>query len=236
MTTSADRLAAVNERIAAAARRSGRNPQEVRLIAVSKTKTPQQIQPLADLGVNDFGENQIQEALGKLAQFRGTPLNWHFIGHLQSNKCKFIPGNFSWVHSVDSEKLVRRIAQAARDADAKVNLLLQVNVSADPAKHGIPSQALFPLVERLLEQASQRTPLRGLMTIGYRSASDADRRRSFATLRQLLDQCQRRFGASMTELSMGMSGDFDLAIEEGATMVRVGTALFGPRQVNREGR
>jgi pyridoxal phosphate enzyme (YggS family) len=229
MTISADRLAAVNERIAAAARRSGRNPQEVRLIAVSKTKTAQQVQSLADLGVNDFGENQIQEALGKLAQFRGTALDWHFIGHLQSNKCKFIPGNFSWVHAVDSEKLVRRLARAARDADAKVNLLLQVNVAADPAKHGIPSQALFALLERVLEQASERTPLRGLMTIGYRSASDSERRRSFASLRQLLDQCQQRFDASMTELSMGMSADFEVAIEEGATMVRVGTALFGSR-------
>ncbi|MEA2078475.1 MAG: YggS family pyridoxal phosphate-dependent enzyme [Pseudomonadota bacterium] len=229
MTTSAERLAAVAERIAAAARRSGRLPREVRLIAVSKTKTVQDIQSLADLGVKDFGENQIQEALGKLAQFRGTALDWHFIGHLQSNKCKFIPGNFSWVHCIDSEKLVKRIAQAARQADASVNLLLQVNVSADPAKHGVPSKDLFPLVECLLKQESGRTQLRGLMTIGYRGASEADRRRSFAALRHLLDQCQLRFGASMTELSMGMSGDFELAIEEGATMVRVGTALFGPR-------
>jgi len=229
MTTSAERLATVGERIAAAARRSGRSPQEVRLIAVSKSKTPQRIRSLADLGVNDFGENQIQEALGKLAQFRESALNWHFIGHLQSNKCKYIPGNFSWVHSVDGEKLVRRIVQAARGTDAGVNLLLQVNVSADPAKYGVPGRDLFPLVEHILEQTSDRTRLRGLMTIGYHRASDDERRRSFATLRQLLEQCQRRFGASMNELSMGMSDDFELAIEEGATMVRVGTALFGPR-------
>jgi pyridoxal phosphate enzyme (YggS family) len=229
MTTSAERLAAVGERIAAAARRSGRLPQEVRLIAVSKTKTSQDIQSLVDLGVKDFGENQIQEGLGKLAQFRETALDWHFIGHLQSNKCKFIPGNFSWVHSIDSEKLVRRIAQAAREADTNVNLLLQVNVSADPAKYGVPSRDLFPLVEHILEQAPGRAQLRGLMTIGYRGAGDDERRRSFAALRQLLEQCQQRFGESMTELSMGMSGDFEPAIEEGATMVRVGTALFGPR-------
>ena len=227
--SAAERLAAVGERIAAAARRSGRLPQEVRLIAVSKTKSLQDIQSLVDLGVKDFGENQVQEALGKLAQCREKPLNWHFIGHLQSNKCRLIPGNFSWVHSIDSEKLARRIAQAAGEADAGVNLLLQVNVSADPAKHGIPGRDLFPVLERILEQASQRTRLRGLMTIGYRDASDDDRRRSFAALRQLLEQCQQRFGQSMTELSMGMSGDFELAIEEGATMVRVGTALFGPR-------
>ena len=227
--SAAERLAAVAERIAAAAGRSGRLPQAVRLIAVSKPKTLQDIQSLLVLGVKDFGENQIQEALGKLSQCRETALDWHFIGHLQSNKCKFIPGNFSWVHSIDSEKLVRRIAQAARDADASVNLLLQVNVSADPAKHGVPSRDLFPMVEHILEQPPGRTQLRGLMTIGYRGAGDDDRRRSFATLRQLLEQCQQRFGESMTELSMGMSGDFELAIEEGATMVRVGTALFGPR-------
>jgi pyridoxal phosphate enzyme (YggS family) len=225
----AERLAAVSERIAVAARKSGRLPQEVRLIAVSKTKTLQEIQSLADLGVSDFGENQIQEALGKCAQFRETALNWHFIGHLQSNKCKLIPGNFSWVHSIDNEKLVRRIAQAARQAGASVNLLLQVNVSADPAKYGVPSRGLFPLVEHILELTSDQTRLRGLMTIGYRGASDDERRRSFAALRQLLDQCQQRFGESMTELSMGMSDDFEPAIEEGATMVRVGTALFGPR-------
>lgn len=227
--SAAERLAAVTERIAAAARRSGRLPQEVRLIAVSKTKTSQDIQSLVDLGVNDFGENQIQEALDKCAQFRETALNWHFIGHLQSNKCKFIPGNFSWVHSIDNEKLVRRIAQANRQAGASVNLLLQVNVSADPAKHGVPSRELFSLVEHILELASDKAQLRGLMTIGYRGASDDERRRSFAALRRLLDQCQQRFGESMTELSMGMSGDFEPAIEEGATMVRVGTALFGPR-------
>ena len=230
MRSAAERLAAVGERIAAAARRSGRLPQAVRLIAVSKTKTLKDIQSLADLGVKDFGENQIQEALDKLVQFRQTALDWHFIGHLQSNKCKFIPGNFSWVHSIDSEKLVRRVAQAAREADTSVNLLLQVNVSADPSKHGVPSRELFPLLEHILEQTSGRTQLRGLMTIGYHGAGVDDRRRSFAALRQLLDQCQQRFGASMTELSMGMSDDFELAIEEGATMVRVGTALFGPRR------
>jgi pyridoxal phosphate enzyme (YggS family) len=229
MMSAAERLVVVGERIAAAARRSGRLPQQVRLIAVSKTRTLQDVQSLADLGVKDFGENQVQEALGKLAMCRDRALDWHFIGHLQSNKCRLIPGNFSWVHSIDSEKLVRRIAQAAAEADARVNLLLQVNVSADPAKHGIRERDLFPLIERIHQQAADRIRLRGLMTIGYRGASDEDRRRSFAALRQLLGQCQQRFGQSMTELSMGMSADFELAIEEGATMVRVGTALFGPR-------
>ena len=229
MTSAADRLAMVRERIAEAAHKAGRLPQAVRLIAVSKGKRVEDIQALIDLGVTDFGENQIQEALGKLPHFKATALNWHFIGHLQSNKCKFIPGNFSWIHSIDSAKLVRRIGQADGGLDAVVNLLLQVNVSSDPAKYGVRSKELFPLVEQLLEQTSERIRLRGLMTIGHRLVSDDERRRSFAQLRRLLEQCRSRFGSSMSELSMGMSDDFELAIEEGATMVRVGTALFGAR-------
>lgn len=236
MTSTAERLIAVSERIATAARKAGRLSQDVRLIAVSKTRSVADIQSLANQGVRDFAENQIQEALGKVERLRERALAWHFIGHLQSNKCKFIPGNFGWVHSIDSEKLVRRIARAAEETGTDVKLLVQVNVSADPAKHGVPSQELFPVVERILEQSSDRTRLRGLMTIGYRDASDDERRRSFAALRSLLEQCQQRLEPSMSELSMGMSGDFELAIEEGATMVRVGTALFGPRRYNREGR
>jgi pyridoxal phosphate enzyme (YggS family) len=227
--TAAERLVTVRERIATAARKAGRLPGDVRLIAVSKTRSVAEIQSLANQGVRDFGENQIQEALGKVVRLRERALAWHFIGHLQSNKCKLIPGNFSWVHSIDSEKLVVRIARAAGESGAGVNLLVQVNVSADPAKHGVPGHELFPLVERLLEQSSDRIRLRGLMTIGYRDASDDERRRSFAALRSLLEQCQRRFDPAISELSMGMSDDFELAIEEGATMVRVGTALFGPR-------
>ncbi len=229
MTSAADRLAMVRERIANAAQNAGRLPKEIRLIAVSKAKRVEDINALVDLGVKDFGENQIQEALSKLPQFRETALNWHFIGHLQSNKCKFIPGNFAWVHSIDSAKLGHRIARADREIEAPVNLLVQVNVSSDPAKYGVQSPDLFPLIEQLLEQAEGKIRLRGLMTIGHRVASLEERRRSFARLRQLLEQCQTRFGPSLSELSMGMSGDFELAIEEGATMVRVGTALFGPR-------
>jgi pyridoxal phosphate enzyme (YggS family) len=227
--TTADRLVTVRERIAKAAHKAGRLPGDVRLIAVSKTRSLADIESLANQGVRDFGENQIQEALDKVERLRERALAWHFIGHLQSNKCKFIPGNFGWVHSIDSEKLVARIARAAGEGGAGVNLLVQVNVSADPAKHGVSSHELFPLVERILEQSSDRTRLRGLMTIGYRDASDDERRRSFADLRSLLEQCQRRFDPAISELSMGMSDDFELAIEEGATMVRVGTALFGPR-------
>ncbi len=229
MNSTAQRLIAVRERIAAAARNAGRMPQDIRLIAVSKTRSLADIQAAADQGVRDFGENQIQEALPKIDALTGGALAWHFIGHLQSNKCKFIPGRFSWVHSIDSEKLARRIALASAETGADVNLLVQVNVSADPAKHGVPSKRLFALIERILEQTSDRTPLRGLMTIGYRDASDDERRRSFAALRRLVEECQRRFGPAITELSMGMSGDFEVAIEEGATMVRVGTALFGSR-------
>ena len=150
MITATERLVAVRERVATAARKAGRRPGDVRLIAVSKTRSVADIQSLANQGVRDFGENQIQEALGKVERLRQRALAWHFIGHLQSNKCKFLPGNFGWVHSIDSEKLVQRIARAAGEGSAGVNLLVQVNVSADPAKHGVSGHELFPLVERIL--------------------------------------------------------------------------------------
>ena len=219
----------IRTRIAAAAARAGRSPEEVRLIAVSKRQPLAAIEALAEAGQRDFGESQVQEALDKLPQLAGRGLCWHFIGHLQSNKTRFIPGNFQWVHSIDSEKMVRRIATAASEAGETVSLLLQVNVAADPAKFGIQPAALPTLVERLLEADYAGVRLRGLMTIGRRAADAGETRRSFAELRELLQQCRERFGKDFSELSMGMSGDFELAVEEGATMVRVGTALFGER-------
>ncbi|WP_455234903.1 YggS family pyridoxal phosphate-dependent enzyme [Thiogranum longum] len=229
MSRIGDSLCEIRERIAAAAQTSGRSPESVRLIAVSKQQPVPAIETLIGLGHKDFGENQIQEALGKIAVFRDQDVSWHFIGHLQSNKCRFIPGNFSWVHSVDSVKLARRIAQSVTDSGQPVRLLLQVNISNDPAKHGVQSRDLFALVEGILEQQAAAIELRGLMTIGYREARAEDARRSFADLRRLLERCRQRFGENFSELSMGMSDDYEVAIQEGATMVRIGSALFGPR-------
>jgi pyridoxal phosphate enzyme (YggS family) len=229
MSVSFEKLAEIHERIANAAQRSGRSAQDVRLVAVSKRKSIEDIQALADLGETDFGENQVQEGLEKIAHFEGLGLEWHFIGHLQSNKSRFIPGYFSWVHSIDSVKLAQRIASSALESGHTVNLLLQVNVANDPAKFGIRRDELFPMIEEILERCPQGIALRGLMTLGFRGASEQQARVTFAGLRQQLEQVRQRFGEAFTELSMGMSGDYEQAIEEGATMVRLGTAVFGER-------
>jgi len=224
-----DAISEVRQRIAEAAQRSGRSAGAVRLIAVSKHQSVTDIEALTACGQRDFGENQMQEALDKISVLRDRPLEWHFIGHLQSNKTRHVGTNFNWVHTVDSVKLARRIATSAAQAGRTVKLLLQVNVSADPAKHGIEPGALFPLIDTLCEEQLASIRLCGLMTIGRRGAGEADTRATFTSLRNLLEQCRQRFGDSFSELSMGMSRDLELAIEEGATMVRVGTALFGHR-------
>jgi pyridoxal phosphate enzyme (YggS family) len=234
MNDLAGRLADVRRRIAAAAARAGRQGDDVRLIAVTKTWPAETVQSLIEQGIRDFGENQIQEALDKIGRFHDRRLHWHFIGHLQSNKCRFVPGNFDWLHSVDSEKIARRIAEAAEHAERVINLLVQVNVAGDPAKHGVSSTDLFALIDRILAMQSKAIHLRGLMTLGYRRAGEDAARRTFAGLHGLLDQCRSRFGDSFTELSMGMSDDYELAVEEGATMVRVGTALLGERNVGQD--
>jgi len=229
VTGPAQQLAEVRERIAVAARKSGRAPDAVRLVAVSKTKSVQAIAALAELGQHDFGENQMQEALAKIEYLQGRGLEWHFIGHLQSNKTRFIPGHFNWVHSLDSERLAARISAAMPAGATPVRLLVQVNVFRDPAKHGVAEQDLFALLEAVLTRELPGVRLCGLMTIGRLALPEADTRRGFARARLLLEQCRARFGDAFTELSMGMSGDYELAIEEGATMVRVGSALFGSR-------
>jgi len=229
MSCGTERLVQVRERIAVAARKAGRAPDAVRLIAVSKTKPVEDIAALADLGQHDFGENQMQEALEKIERLRGRGLEWHFIGHLQSNKARFVGEHFSWVHSVDSERLAGRIAASVRKGNPAVRLLIQVNVFGDPAKHGVASEDLFPLLDAILARDLPGIRLCGLMTIGRLGGGEADTRRGFAQARRLLEACRQRFGAGFSELSMGMSGDYQLAIEEGATMVRVGSALFGAR-------
>ncbi len=230
MTSATERLQAIRRRIADAARRAGRPPEGVRLIAVSKTQSVAAIRSLVDLGVHDFGESQVREGLEKVEHFRDMPLSWHFIGHLQSNKTRHMAGQFDWVHSVDSARLARRLAQPVPAGQASLKLLLQVNVAQDPAKYGLLPHEVYPAVEDLLKEQLPGVEFRGLMTIGFLGADEYQTRASFAALRDLLDGCRQRFGNSFSELSMGMSNDFELAIEEGATMVRVGSALFGSRQ------
>jgi pyridoxal phosphate enzyme (YggS family) len=227
-------LTRVRGTIHEAALRSGREPDAVKLIAVSKTHALSMLEAAIAAGQALFGENTVQEALPKIDALRDRGLEWHFVGHLQSNKTKFIPGHFSWVHSLDSLKLVQRLSQAALEHHAVIQTLIEVNITRDPKKHGIAPEALAAFLEQLLKAGLTGISPRGLMAIGPYPASEAEARRAFAELRRLRDACRQNFDlAGFVELSMGMSGDYTAAIQEGATMVRVGTAIFGERDYSK---
>jgi hypothetical protein len=223
-------LERVRERIRIAAVAGGRRPEAIRLVAVSKYMPESYLREAMQAGQHVFGENTVQDALDKLRVLQKPGNEWHFIGHLQTNKAKHIPGNFSWLHTLDSIKLANRLAHHCQETHSTLNILIQVNVSGDPDKHGLPAERLFGFTEELLQAGHAELTLRGLMTIGRRDASVAERQREFAAMRELAAACGERFGASrFGELSMGMSSDFEQAIREGASIVRVGSAIFGPR-------
>lgn len=228
--TIAGNIERLRAEIDAAATRAGRAAQEVKLIAVSKKQPLQAIAAAVAAGQRAFGENTTQEALTKIAHFAGHELEWHFIGHLQSNKSKLIPGNFTCLHSLYSLKLAQRLAQQAQEQNAVLDCLLEINITRDPAKHGILPEQVDTLIDQLLKANFTPLTLRGLMTIGPYPATEAERRKTFATLRQLRDRCIQQYALPrFTELSMGMSDDFVEAITEGSTLVRIGTAIFGAR-------
>lgn len=228
-------LLTVRERIRRAAVSAGRNPDEIRLIAVSKSVCSADIIRAIDAGQHIFGESTVQDAVSKLSLMQNPANEWHFIGHLQTNKVRHIPGNFAWLHTLDSLKLARRISSHAEARGVVVNTLLQINIADDPDKFGMQPASVFPFMDQLLEASLDGIRLRGLMTIGRREASVADCRRTFSQLRELREACAMRFGDGLLrELSMGMSGDFEIAVTEGSTMVRVGSAIFGERPVRRE--
>ena len=230
MDTVARNLAQVRARIADAARAAGRGPEEVRLIAVSKTLPRAYVTAAVQAGQKDFGENTVQDALTKIPHFAGLGLDWHFIGHLQSNKVKSIPGNFTWVHSLHALPLAQRLSRLAHEQHATVNLLIEVNIARDPVKHGVAPEHVPVLIEQLLQANLPGITLRGLMTLGPHPADEQQLRSAFAAVRNLRDDCARRYALpGFTELSMGMSGDYVEAIKEGSTMVRIGTAIFGAR-------
>lgn len=227
IATNLERLRAT---LADAAHRAGRHPQDVKLVAVSKTQPAEAVAAAIAAGQRVFGENTVQDALTKIPHFAGQGLEWHFIGHLQSNKARFIPGNFTWVHSLASVKLAQRLARLAQEQNTIVNALIEVNITRDPAKHGVAPEDLTPLLDELLKANLAGIHLCGLMAIGPHPATESERRASFAALRTRRDDCARRFALpGFTELSMGMSGDFIEAIQEGSTLVRIGTAIFGER-------
>jgi len=229
-TIIADNLSQVRELVSGACDRYGRDTNNVRLLAVSKTKPVESVQAAFEAGQLDFGENQMQDALTKITHFKNTKLNWHFIGPLQSNKTKHLPGNFTWWHTMNRVDIAQRVSSKAHEIGRPVNALIQVNVINDPAKSGISSDSLSPLIEKLLENKLSGIRLRGLMTIGPQGGSEPELRGCFSELRQLLETNRKQFGlADFDQLSMGMTDDMEQAIAEGATMVRVGCAIFGAR-------
>ena len=219
----------MRERIDRAARAAGRDPDGVRLVAVSKTFPPAAVQAGADAGLADFGENRIQEALGKIERAARPRVRWHLIGHLQSNKTRAAAAAFDWIHSVDSTKLLRRLDAAAADAATAPNLLIQVDLAGEATKHGAPVGEVRPLLEAAL--ACRAVRVRGLMLLPPWNEDAEATRPYFRRLRELRDELLDAgiAPAALGELSMGMSHDFEVAIAEGATMVRVGTAIFGRR-------
>jgi len=221
------RAAALLDRIAEQCRVAGRNPQEVTLLPVTKTHPPAAAEYAARYGLAAVGENRVQEAVDKRAQ-TAAAVRWELIGHLQSNKAKLAAGHFGRIQSVDGEKLLHVLDRAAGELGLKLPVLLQINAGHDPAKFGAePTDA-----PRLLELALTKANLQvdGLMTIAPLSADPAVAHRTFATLRTIRDQLAERSGVPLRVLSMGMSGDLDAAIAEGSTLVRVGSALYGPRE------
>lgn len=222
-----ERAAGIRERIGRAAARAGRRPEEVRLVAVTKTQPPERVAEAFGAGLAVFGENYVQEAQEKIAAVPGA--EWHLIGKLQTNKAKRAVALFDWIETIDSLRLLREVSRRAAEAGKTVPLLFEVNLAAEGSKAGIFPEEL----PSLLEAAALLPGIRpsGLMAIPPPVGAPEEARRFFAQLRGLLGRCRGEWGggAGMTELSMGMSEDFEVAIEEGATMVRIGTALFGPR-------
>ena len=225
----AENIAKVRERIAAACARAGRRAEDVRLIAISKTFPAECIRQAYEAGLRDFGENRVQEAAAKRPALADLNVTWHLVGHLQSNKAKPARELFQWIHSVDSLRLAERLDKVAAPRGEKLPVLIEVNLGGEAAKTGAEPSAVIALAEAL--SRLETLELRGLMAIPPFLDEPEMVRPYFRRLRELREEIAARDfpNVSMQELSMGMSHDFEVAIEEGATMVRVGTAIFGPR-------
>ena len=225
----AARLTQIRARMANAAARAGRSPSDVRLIAVSKTFPVEAVRAAYDAGHRDFGENRLQELLQKMEATSGLDVQWHLIGHLQSNKARKAAERVPLIHSVDSVDLLRRLEAAAAAAGTRPKLLVQVDLAAEPTKHGAPPETLAGIFEEA--QRARAVMVVGLMLLPPLAENPEDARPWFRRLRDERDRLRDAgiADALLRELSMGMSHDFEVAIEEGATMIRVGTALFGDR-------
>ncbi|HLY61634.1 MAG TPA: YggS family pyridoxal phosphate-dependent enzyme [Terriglobia bacterium] len=224
-----ENIARIRERIADACQRSGRSAADVQLVAVTKTVPPDRIRQAYEAGVRDFGENRVQEAEAKRPALSDLTATWHLIGHLQSNKAKPARELFHWVHSVDSFKLATKLHNSAVCSGERLQILLEVNLGNEPSKSGAKENEVLQLAEQV--GALETLELRGLMTVPPFLAEPEQVRPFFRRLRELAAKIDSAHlpGVAMKDLSMGMSHDFEVAIEEGATIVRVGTAIFGER-------
>ena len=229
-----ERVKEVNEKISDSAKRVGRNPEEVKLIAVTKGVRTDRIKEAIDAGILSLGESKVQEAIPKITAL-GKTVSWHFIGHLQRNKVKYVAGEFELIHSVDSAGLSEEISMRAQKRGIVQDILLEVNISGEKKKFGVFPHEVIDTVKMIT--GLKDISLKGLMTIAPYSANPEDSRPCFRRLREMRDEiidlsiCTQDF----RELSMGMSGDFEIGIEEGATLVRIGTAIFGHRSILCEG-
>lgn len=227
------RIQEVRERMEAAAARVGRDPARICLVAVTKTVEPERILAAYELGLRHFGENRVQEAAAKIpvvnTEAREPPITWHMVGHLQRNKAKRAVRLFDFLHSLDSVRLALELEKRCAALDKTLPVLLEVNVSGEATKYGFAPEELFEAVEVIATLPHLR--IQGLMTIAPIVPQAEEARPFFRRLRELRDELQRRFpGLDWHHLSMGMTDDFEVAIEEGATMVRLGRAIFGERR------
>jgi len=226
MSSVKENLLRVRERIERAAQKAGRDPKEIKLVAVSKTVEVARIKEAIEAGVSILGENYVQEAQKKIEAL-GGPVSWHFIGHLQSNKARYAVRLFDVIHSIDSIPLAEELNRRVEQPDRVIKVMIEVNLSKEATKFGTDEERVLNLAKRI--QTLKHLSLEGLMTMPPYFDSPEMSRPYYVALRELKERMIKE-GTPMKELSMGMSNDFGIAIEEGATYVRVGTAIFGPRK------
>ncbi|MGB1403077.1 MAG: YggS family pyridoxal phosphate-dependent enzyme [Porticoccaceae bacterium] len=230
MSTIENNITAVQRRLQQAASDAGRNPADIRLLAVTKTRNCSQISRAMDAGVSCFGENYLQEAMDKMEQLRDKPLEWHFIGPLQSNKTRQAAENFAWIHAIDRLKIAQRLSAQRPDNLPALNICLQINIDNESSKSGFNQDQAMDVAATIAQLPNLK--LRGLMAIPKPRSTHMEQRQPFAQLRNLMQQINSELDNSekLDTLSMGMSADLEAAIAEGATLIRVGTDIFGARQ------